>query len=80
VGLDFGLAADYRCAPGDHRVAREVSEGAAFVFDSALGLALLGGIRRVHLAAVADRQLVLQAADGGETLIARSVPQNIAHR
>ena len=50
----------------------EVPEGAAFVFDSALGLALLGGLCGIRLAPAADCHPLLRTVDRGETLIAQS--------
>jgi hypothetical protein len=78
VGLDSLLAGDRSRNPGRDFFAREVQEGAAFVFDSAARMAFLGGICGAPLAPATPRQLVLDTLDGGEALIEKCIPQNIA--
>ena len=58
--------------------AREVSEGAARLFDSATRLAILDGVRRVCVAPSDIRQRVLHSMDRQETLIEERLPKNIA--
>jgi hypothetical protein len=78
VGLDSLLACNRSSNPGRDFFAREVSEGAAFVFDSALWVAFLGGVCGALLAPATHRQFVLGTLDRGEALIEKCIPQNIA--
>ncbi len=64
--------------PGRDFLAREVSEGAAIVLNSAVRVAFLGGVCGARLASALDRQLVFHTLDGGEALIEECIPQNIA--
>jgi hypothetical protein len=80
VGVDHFLAHNCSCASGCDFLACEVSEGAAFVLDSTVWVAFLGGLCRVHLATAVDRHPILRTLDGGEALIGECIPQNIARR
>lgn len=81
MGLDYRLACDRRCVAGRDFPAREVSEGAAFLFTAAVGVAFLGGIYWVRLAPAAVRYRILHVSlDRWEALSAKHVPQNIARR
>jgi hypothetical protein len=78
MGLDSFLARVCSRIPGRDFFAREVQEGAAFVFDSAARVAFLGGVRGAPLAPATPCRLVLRTLDGGEALIEKCIPQNIA--
>jgi hypothetical protein len=78
VGLDSVLARDRRRNPGRDFLTCEVLEGAAFLFDSAVRVAFLGGVCGAHLASVIHRQFALNALDGGEAVIENCIPQDIA--
>jgi hypothetical protein len=77
MGLDSLLARI--CGRGAERdcVAREVSEGSAVLFDSAVWLAFLGSVYRVHLDSSTSRRAVLRTSDGGEALIEKCFPENL---
>src|SRR5579864_9491092 len=77
--LDFLLAHVCSGAASCDFLTREVSEGAAFVFNSAVGVAFLGGLCRARVAPAAARCLnSYTVLDHGEALSAKRVPQNIA--
>ena len=77
--LDSHLADDCRHVPGRSFFAREVSEGASFVFDPAVGVAFLGGLRGVRLASALTPHLdILTAVVGREALILQSAFRKIS--
>jgi hypothetical protein len=78
MGLDSLLACI--CSRGSECdcLAREVSEGSAILFDSAVWLAFLGSVCRVHLDSSTSRHAVLRTSDGGEALIEKCFPENLA--
>jgi hypothetical protein len=78
VGLDSLLARDCSSDPDRDFFAREVSEGAAFVLNCTVRVAFLGGVCGARLASAIARQLDLHTLDGGEALIEKCIPQNIA--
>jgi hypothetical protein len=80
MGLDSFLASDRRRNPGRDFIAREVQEGAAFVFDSAARLAFLGSVCGAPVAPDTPRHVVLPTLDSREALIEKCIPQNIARR
>jgi hypothetical protein len=80
MGLDSLLAGGRGRIAGRDFFAREVSEGAAFVFDSAARVALLGRVCGAPLAADTPCHDVLATLDSGEALIEECIPQNIARR
>src|SRR5258708_5550524 len=77
-GLDSRLA--HKCSrdPGCDLFAREVSEGAAIVLDSAVRVAFLGGVCGARLGAFTIDHFVPHNFDCGEALIEKCIPQNIA--
>jgi hypothetical protein len=78
VGLDSRLARNRSRASGRDFPAREVSEGAAIVFDCSICVAFLGGLRGARLASTTARQFLLRTLDGEEALIEKCFPENIA--
>jgi hypothetical protein len=78
MGLDSFLARFCRRIPGRDCFAREVQEGAAFVFDSAARVAFLGSVCGAPVAPPSPCRLVLRTLDAGEALIESDIPQNIA--
>jgi hypothetical protein len=78
MGLDSFLARVCRRIPGRHFLAREVQEGAAFVFDSAVRVAFLGSVCGVPVAPDTPRLVVFPRLDSMEALIEKCIPQNIA--
>jgi hypothetical protein len=80
MGLDSFLARVCRRIPGRDFLAREVQEGAAFVFDSAARVAFLDGVCGAPLAPPSPCRIVLRTLDAGEALIESDIPQNIARR
>src|SRR5581483_3402511 len=78
VGLDPLLAHDSGCDPDCDHLAREISEGPAVVFNSALWVAFLGGLCRTPMASTPARQFLLINLDVEEALIEQSFPENIA--
>jgi len=68
VGLDSLLAHDCRRNSDRDRLAREVSESAAVLLDSAVGMAFLVRLRRDRLGSPIVRHPVPRNPDG-ETLI-----------
>jgi hypothetical protein len=78
VGLDSVLARNCSRDSDRDRVAREVSEGAAIVFDCSIWVAFLGGLRGARLASATARQFLLRTLDGEEALIEKCFPENIA--
>jgi hypothetical protein len=67
--LDYLLAGDCGCASSRDFPAREVSESAAFVSDSAVGVAFLGSLRGVRLDPAANHQRdIYTTVDCGEAL------------
>jgi hypothetical protein len=79
MGLDSLLASGRGRIAGRDFFAREVSEGAAFVFDSAARVAFLGSVCGTPLAPDTPCYVVLATLDSGEALIEKCIPQNIAH-
>jgi hypothetical protein len=51
------------------RLARKVSQGAALVFDSPIGVAFLGGVRGDDLGSIVICHFVPRNPDDGEALI-----------
>jgi hypothetical protein len=78
VGLDSVLARNRSRDPDRDFLAREVSEGAAVVLDCSIRVAFLGGLCGAPLASPIIRRRVLRALDGGEALIEKCFPENIA--
>jgi hypothetical protein len=78
MGLDIVLAHIRGRSPRRDLFAREISEGAAGLFDSTTWLAFLDGIRRLCVAPADIRQRVLLSMDRQETLIEERIPKNIA--
>jgi hypothetical protein len=78
MGLDSFLARVCRRTPSHDFLAREVQKGAAFVFDSAAGVALLDGVRGTSLAPAAAWCFVLRTLGDEEALIEKCIPQDIA--
>jgi hypothetical protein len=76
--LDPLLARHYSRVSGGDRLAREVSEGATVLLDSAVRLAFLGGVRRPYLGSCIVWHHHLVSWDREEALIEKCVPQNIA--
>jgi hypothetical protein len=78
VGLDSVLARNCSRDSGRDRIAREVSEGAAIVFDCPIWVAFLGGLPGAPVASAGDRQFLLRTLDGEEALIEKCFPKNIS--
>jgi hypothetical protein len=78
MGLDFVLANDYRRASDCDFFAREVPEGAAVVFDSSIWMAFLGGLCGNSLASTIVLHDLPGGSDGGEALIEKCFPEDIA--
>jgi hypothetical protein len=78
VGVDSLLARSCSRDPNRDFLTREVSEGTAVVFDCSIWVAFLGGLRGARLASPIIRHPVLRALDGGEALIEKRFPENIA--
>src|SRR5438270_2839372 len=78
MGLDSRFARICGRSAERDCVAREVSEGSAILFDSAVWLAFLGSVCRVHLDSAIIRHAVLRSSDGGEALIEKCFPENLA--
>src|SRR5215467_8200093 len=78
LGLDHFLAHDRGGASERDHFAHQVSEGAAFLLDSAVRLALLGSLRGTALGSFIDRFFTVSNPDDDEALIAKCISQNIA--
>jgi hypothetical protein len=72
------LARHYSGDSGGDRLARDVSEGATVLPDSAVRLAFLGGVRGPYLGSCIVRHHHLVSWNREEALIEKCVPQNIA--
>lgn len=77
MGLDSLLAGNCSGDSDIDHLAREVSEGAAFLFDSAVWVAFLGGVCRPGLAATLVCRRDAGTLDSGRALIEQCIPQNI---
>jgi len=80
VGLDHTLAHNCSRDSGCDFLAREVSEGAAVVLDTAVWMAFLERVCRARLAPAVVSQLDFRRLDGEEALIEKCIPKNIARR
>lgn len=76
--MDSVLARDCGGDSQRNHLTREIPEGAAVLFDSAVRLAFLGGLRRASMGSSANRLLVVRDSYGKEALIARCIPKDIA--
>jgi hypothetical protein len=76
--LDPFLAGDCSGDPDSDLLAREVSEGATLVRNSAVRVAILGGVCRALVAPARHRHSDIGPLDRGEALIEKCIPQNIA--
>jgi hypothetical protein len=76
--LDPLLARNCSRDPDRDFLACEISESASFVLDCAAWVAFLGGVCGARLASAIARQLDFRTVDGGEALIEKYIPQNIA--
>src|SRR5580704_287906 len=78
MGLDFGVAGVRGCLSGRDYSACEVPQSSALLFNSAPGVAILVGVRRILMDPAADRRVDLRALARKEALSAERVPQNFA--
>jgi len=69
MGLDSFLARDRGGDSQRDHLTCEVPESAAVLFDSAVGLAFLGGLCRASMGSCVIRFLILCSPDGKEALI-----------
>jgi len=80
VELDSRLALNCGRRPRRDFPAREVSEGAAIIFNPEVWVAFLDGLCRARMASAAIRHRLLGTLDGREALIEKCFPKNIARR
>jgi hypothetical protein len=78
VGLDSLLARNCSRDPDRDRLACEVSEGDAVIFNSEVWVAFLGGLCRARMASATAREFLLHALDVEEALIEECLPENFA--